>query len=343
MDLNKPPDETPSGFNALVAEFYKAALSAEPLEACAKTLARIVPGPLHLAFLTCRSGEIHFATNAGEQGRDFLMQTMGAADSHPLIYQTRGEVHAISDVLTQDDWRHRAMYQAARPFLPMEDALGTDIPLNHEWMLSTCAIRDTPAFSSGERDLFALLIPHLRTIFELDLHRGKSARAERLHRIALPPLFSLGPHRAALRVADEIRALFPFVRPEANALAARVASWVERHHPGAISAAAPLAAPAVFRDPAGTGGIAVCLPPATSLGGSVLLRVAAPAETSGLLRLTPRELEIGHWLSQGKTNDEIALILGISPRTAKRHLENIYEKLGVPNRASAIRLLIEEG
>lgn len=53
------------------------------------------------------------------------------------------------------------------------------------------------------------------------------------------------------------------------------------------------------------------------------------------LRLTRREAEVLHWVAQGKTDGEIGLILDISPRTVQKHLEQIYQKLGVENRTAA--------
>ena len=53
------------------------------------------------------------------------------------------------------------------------------------------------------------------------------------------------------------------------------------------------------------------------------------------LNLTARESEVLLWLSKGKTNRDIGVILGISPRTINKHLENIYKKLDVENRTSA--------
>ncbi len=58
-----------------------------------------------------------------------------------------------------------------------------------------------------------------------------------------------------------------------------------------------------------------------------------------LAALTPREREVHHWLSEGKSNDEIATILGISPHTVKNHLDHIFQKLGVENRHAAITAL----
>jgi DNA-binding NarL/FixJ family response regulator len=53
------------------------------------------------------------------------------------------------------------------------------------------------------------------------------------------------------------------------------------------------------------------------------------------LQLTFREAEVLLWLSRGKPNREIGEILHISPRTVNKHLEQIFVKLGVENRASA--------
>jgi DNA-binding CsgD family transcriptional regulator len=60
-----------------------------------------------------------------------------------------------------------------------------------------------------------------------------------------------------------------------------------------------------------------------------------PAQFSSELGLTIREGEVLSWLSKGKTNRDIAQILGLSPRTVDKHLEQIYAKLGVENRTAA--------
>jgi DNA-binding CsgD family transcriptional regulator len=58
------------------------------------------------------------------------------------------------------------------------------------------------------------------------------------------------------------------------------------------------------------------------------------------LGLTRRETEVLTWVADGKTNAEIGVILGTSPRTVQKHLEHIFEKLGVETRtAAAVRAL----
>jgi CheY-like chemotaxis protein/DNA-binding CsgD family transcriptional regulator len=59
------------------------------------------------------------------------------------------------------------------------------------------------------------------------------------------------------------------------------------------------------------------------------------------LGLTPREAEILMWISRGKTNKEVGLILGNSPRTVNKHLEHIFEKLGVVTRAAAVSIVMQ--
>jgi len=59
------------------------------------------------------------------------------------------------------------------------------------------------------------------------------------------------------------------------------------------------------------------------------------------LGLTQRESEVLYWISNGKTNREIGLILEMSPRTVNKHLEQIFPKLGVRNRTAAARLALK--
>jgi DNA-binding response OmpR family regulator len=58
------------------------------------------------------------------------------------------------------------------------------------------------------------------------------------------------------------------------------------------------------------------------------------------LQLTQRESEVLMWIARGKSNRDIADILNLSPRTVNKHLEQIYTKLGVENRASAAALAV---
>jgi DNA-binding CsgD family transcriptional regulator len=56
--------------------------------------------------------------------------------------------------------------------------------------------------------------------------------------------------------------------------------------------------------------------------------------------LTHREAEVLLWVSYGKTNKTISEILGISPRTVNKHLEQVFRKLGVETRAAATAIAV---
>jgi len=81
----------------------------------------------------------------------------------------------------------------------------------------------------------------------------------------------------------------------------------------------------------------------SSLGPDELLfRLAETANTGSdqsilqrAFALTSREAEVLLWISRGKPNRDIGEILNISPRTVNKHLEQIFVKLGVENRAAA--------
>jgi DNA-binding NarL/FixJ family response regulator len=78
----------------------------------------------------------------------------------------------------------------------------------------------------------------------------------------------------------------------------------------------------------------------------MLLRVVAADANSGetllqrRLGLTAREAEVLLWISRGKSNRDISDILGLRPSTVTKHLEQIYIKLGVENRASAAAIAV---
>ena len=64
---------------------------------------------------------------------------------------------------------------------------------------------------------------------------------------------------------------------------------------------------------------------------------SAPLESLGL---TAREAEVLLWVAQGKSNAEISTIIGAAENTVKKHLQNIFEKLGLESRnAASVRAL----
>lgn len=143
----------------------------------------------------------------------------------------------------------------------------------------------------------------------------------------------------AARLLAEV--LPPAAPGEALQLPERAAEWLARAE--ADGAGAP---PAALLPPLADG-----TPLALRFLGRLgedehLLRLATDraGEDTARLRerfaLTVREAEVVLWLARGKSNRDIAAILELSPRTVNKHLETVFGKLGVENRASATALVM---
>jgi len=75
----------------------------------------------------------------------------------------------------------------------------------------------------------------------------------------------------------------------------------------------------------------------------VLEERGSPPGPAALLGLgvTPREAEVLYWLAQGKSNPDIATILGANVRTVHKHVEHIFQKLGLETRHAATLAALE--
>jgi CheY-like chemotaxis protein/DNA-binding CsgD family transcriptional regulator len=58
--------------------------------------------------------------------------------------------------------------------------------------------------------------------------------------------------------------------------------------------------------------------------------------------LTSRESEVLYWVAQGKINRDVGEILDMSPRTVDKHLQHVFEKLGVETRTAAVSLVLKQ-
>ncbi len=74
-----------------------------------------------------------------------------------------------------------------------------------------------------------------------------------------------------------------------------------------------------------------------------LVNLATELPRTEPIRLSPREREVLAWIKEGKSNDEIGIILGISSGTVKVHVKNILQKLEVSTRTQAVAKALEHG
>ncbi len=70
---------------------------------------------------------------------------------------------------------------------------------------------------------------------------------------------------------------------------------------------------------------------------------AAPGQADPYEALTDREKQVLKLVAEGKSNKEVAEVLGISVKTAMTHREHVMEKLGVHNRTELVRFAIKRG
>lgn len=81
------------------------------------------------------------------------------------------------------------------------------------------------------------------------------------------------------------------------------------------------------------------------LGACVVIEVMANDSYADRLAqhgLSPRECEVAQWMAQGKRNDDIGKIIGCETSTVRKHVQAIFEKLGVESRAAVIAMLLEK-
>ncbi len=71
--------------------------------------------------------------------------------------------------------------------------------------------------------------------------------------------------------------------------------------------------------------------------------VRKPRQLRTPKRITERELEVLRFVGTGKTNREIAFLLGISEKTVEHHVTHAYDKLGLYSRVGAASWLAEQG
>ncbi|MBT9541053.1 response regulator [Thiobacillus sp.] len=127
--------------------------------------------------------------------------------------------------------------------------------------------------------------------------------------------------------------LLKYGGPDQQSLVSRIHAWLH------IAVASP--PPPATLEIMGEEGRMVCALHGLTEEGECLLVLHEESDAAmtkvlvEAFRLTLREAEVLYWVIYGKTNRDIGDILGISHRTINKHLENLFEKLGVETRTAA--------
>jgi DNA-binding CsgD family transcriptional regulator len=254
---------------------------------------------------------------------------------HPGVeYVTRTgsmEPLKITDFTSQHKWRRTTLYNEFFHPLRCEYQIGFAFPVPKGQIALgfNCAARD---YSEDDRQLFTLLRPHLMQAYvnALTLTRITTAMTG-MNRACI----ITGPdgtiEHASASATRLLQNYFDLVT-EPSRLPQQLSHWLlkpasigQKNGPFEIERdAVRLVVTLAWREPHG-----VC---------TLLLEEKSDARLKSRLvsaGLTLREAEVLLWVMRGKADSEIAVILGSKTATVSKHLEHIYQKLGVENRTAA--------
>lgn len=251
-----------------------------------------------------------------------------------------GRARKTTDFLSQRQFRDTGVYVEHYRPKRLAYVLATWVP-SPQFAIAIGVTRGRRDFSDDERLIMELLRPHLIqgwrnaqlvTRLSRDVAVGRALATSRQDTVVLDrsgAVLMIGE-----RAGEIFAAFFPGIelRDGVPDEVLRWARWLAERLTDGQENVPSRAAPFV-RD--GDGCRLKIRPFLTE--SAVVLAVEQLSVCEGrTLPLTPRESEVLAWVSEGKTNEDIARILHCAPKTVEKHLEHIYEKLAVPNRAAAV-------
>ena len=275
---------------------------------------------------------------------------------HPLVRyhasHPNGTTQRISDCLSPGLFENSVLFDDYYRRIKIHHVMALPLRIDHGTVISVVFNRQSKDFSDNERSLLDAVRPLLGA-----LYRNLVIREEADLDLADMGKLAAEAGWFAMRIAGGIRIVdappaarrlltrfFPEVAVSDCAVLPRaLTEWVSRsRHWG-------LERPAVnFGNQFTTAQLGMRLTVhfitgGTTLGtGTLLLRAARSefnanrlGEVPTKVDLTRREREVLEFVVAGKTNSDIALLLSISVRTVQKHLERVFDKLGVETRTAA--------
>jgi DNA-binding CsgD family transcriptional regulator len=298
------------------------------------------------SIVTEQDGTVDGAVNGALSGleRDF--------GTHPLFryYLQTGDGRAqrLSQIMTRSQFRRHCTGDDFVRQLGAKYQMGMFFAPGPMTVTAVLLIRTQRDFSERERALLGTLYPHLvqafRNIASLNRYCQDLDELVRMLEGPISSVIVLAGNGRVKRWTEQARNWItqycrtPFPAEE-NRLPECFADWY-RGQLAKVAREAPSAAP---RDPLfvekNGRQLTVQLIPDHLRDEHLLLlnEKRRDSSWSSLAErgLTPRESEVLAWVAKGKTNADVATILQMSARTVQKHLEHIYQKLGVETRTTA--------
>jgi len=275
------------------------------------------------------------------------------ADQHPLIRHTAstgdGSARRISDFWTQEEFHASPIYRQLYQPMGIEFQMAVALPASRPIHVGIVFNRHDHDFSRRERDVMNVLRPHLvqswfsaRDQAHLRLLVNAATDATVDNGVGLIVL-SDPPHE--LTPGALVSLYRYFGRPtRTSPFPVRVERWLNIQAARLEGDASP-ELPKPLRAETETGYIVLrYLPSQTGHRGALLVdNVPGHPLPGGLdaLGLTRREAEIVNYVTKGESNAAIGQALHVSPATVKKHLDNIYTKLGVHGRGRLTAFVLD--
>jgi DNA-binding CsgD family transcriptional regulator len=267
---------------------------------------------------------------------------------HPLFINharvSDGRAYKISDYLTRRELHRLPLYNEYYRRIGTEYQMAMALPARNASVVGIALSRKRSDCSERERLLLNALSPHLRQAYESA--EAVSCLEERVGRVQdaagagdqeVVILRAGAACTATARGRQWLRTYFGAPRRGGDRLPEALHAWVEAqaaHLRVVDDLPAPQSPLRVARE---DGELEIRI---TWHRDETLLLLRERTRRPGIaalasLGLSPRETDVLLWIAEGKGNAEIGTILGMSGRTVGKHLERIYQKLGVETRTAA--------
>jgi DNA-binding CsgD family transcriptional regulator len=269
------------------------------------------------------------------------------AHEHPGVIRSQlGDYrpHTLSDFLTVRGLQRLDLYNEVYRHLGAEDQIY--FHLAPPAIVTLAINRSTRSFSTRDRAMIDLLEPHLSQAYVQAVERDR-ARAliaaqqaglqESEAAVIVLDAIGLVVHASAL-ARDLLQEYYPEHRTAGRFLPDELSDWLRSAHPD-------VARTHCRKGPDGSLHVRLL---SGSIGDgwrAVLIdeRPSDPVRSPESLRrlgLTDRQVQVLRQLARGQSNTEIAHALHLSPATVRKHLENIYARLGVRSRTEAVAIAL---
>lgn len=269
---------------------------------------------------------------------------------HPLIAYSTAErkqaVVKISDFMSMARFRELGIYREFFRRVGTDHQMVCVIGSESSPLIGIAINRSGKDFSERERNLLVLALPHLRQAYDnaaIFTRISQTAALTRRDESTVEGLVILDREGQAKLISrrDQLLLWKYFGKKSVSGgIPNRLLEWVGAQSHCLSSFGVP--APLFLRS--GSEQLTIRFFPDQERC-LLLLRensITGPhASHSPAEGLTQRESEILGWVARGKSNSSIAAILSIRVRTVEKHLERVYEKLGVENRTSAAAQFLE--